>query len=98
MRTSGASGRVPLYRRRRITRLQISPGVETYEPMLVMGSGLCAGRRFVLGRWTPVAVHGGIAVLEPPCRRPRLWSVDFAWPGQSVGQLLIGTGHLLPTA
>jgi hypothetical protein len=94
----GGRGGVPLFKTRRILALEVSARAPTMGPLVAIGSALCPHRRVLLPVWTVISRDKLGARIGAPCPRPRLWLVDFGWAGESVGQVLVGTGNLLPSA
>jgi len=95
---AGGRGNVPLYKTYRIASLEVDSRGPTFGPLVVGESALCPGRQVVVPTWTAISRMQPRVRIPAPCPRPRLWSVDYGWEGQSIGEVLVGRGNLLPTA
>lgn len=95
---AGGRGNVPLYQTYRIAALEVESRGPTLGPLVVGESALCPGRQVLVPTWTAISCMQPRARIPAPCPRPRLWSVDYGWEGQSIGEVLVGRGNLLPTA
>lgn len=95
---AGGRGNVPLYQTYRIAALEVESRGPTFGPLVVGESALCPGRQVLVPTWTAISRMQPRARIPAPCPRPRLWSVDYGWEGQSIGEVLVGRGNLLPTA
>ncbi len=95
---AGGRGNVPLYKTYRIASLGVESRAPTFGPLVVVESALCPGRQVLVPTWTAISRTQPEAWLPAPCPRPRLWSADYGWEGQSIGEVLVGRGDLRPTA
>ncbi|MDQ2740944.1 MAG: hypothetical protein M3Z66_01375 [Chloroflexota bacterium] len=95
---AGGRGNVPLYQTYRIAALEVESRGPTFGPLVVGESALCPGRQVLVPTWTAISRMQPRARIPAPCPRPRLWSVDYGWEGQSIGEVLVGRGNLRPTA
>ena len=94
----GGRGGIPLYRRLRLSAIQVTARKPVVGPLVAVGSALCPGRSVLVSHWTVISRAEPVASIPAPCARPRLWLIDYGWAGQSMAETLVGTGNLLPTA
>jgi hypothetical protein len=94
---AGGRGNVPLYKARRIVAIEVTARRPVLGPLVAVGSALCPGHRILLPQWTVISRANPVARIPAPCSRPRLWGLDYGWVGQSIAEVLVGTGNLIPT-
>jgi hypothetical protein len=94
----GGRGGIPLYRSLRLRAIEVTARSPLIGPLVAVGSALCPGRSVLVSHWTVISRASPVASIPAPCARPRLWSIDYGWSGESMAEMLVGTGNLLPTA
>ncbi len=94
----GGRGGIPLYRKLRLRAIEVTARGPVTGPLIAVGSALCPGRSVLVSHWTVISRAKPMASIPAPCPRPDLWAVDYGWVGESMAEMLVGTGNLLPTA
>jgi hypothetical protein len=94
----GGRGGIPLYRKFRLKAIVVTARSQVIGPMVAVGSALCPGHTVLVPHWTVISRAAPVAKIPAPCPRPRLWLIDYGWAGESMAEMLVGAGNLLPTA
>jgi hypothetical protein len=95
---AGGRGGIPLYRKFRLRMIVVTARSPVIGPLVAVGSALCQGRSVLVPHWTVISRASPVAKIPAPCPRPRLWLIDYGWAGESMAEMTVGTGNLLPTA